>query len=134
MDYVKAFLVGGLLCLIGQILIDKTKLTPARILVSYVVIGVLLGAVGVYQPLAEFAGAGASVPLTGFGNTLAKGVKEAVQEDGFLGIFTGGLKASAGGITAAILSGLIASLIFKAKDKSCISGQAMSAAKPRDRF
>ena len=117
-DYVKAFLVGGLLCLIGQILIDKTKLTPARILVSYVVIGVLLGAVGVYQPLAEFAGAGASVPLTGFGNTLAKGVKEAVQEDGFLGIFTGGLKASAGGITAAILSGLIASLIFKAKDKS----------------
>ena len=113
MDYVKAFLIGGLLCLIGQILIDKTKLTPARILVSYVVIGVLLGAVGVYQPLAEFAGAGASVPLTGFGNTLAKGVKEAVQEDGFLGIFTGGLKAS-----AAILSGLIASLIFKAKDKS----------------
>ena len=118
MDYVKAFLVGGLLCLIGQILIDKTKLTPARILVSYVVIGVLLGAVGVYQPLAEFAGAGASVPLTGFGNTLAKGVKEAVQKDGFLGIFTGGLKASAGGITTAILSGLIASLIFKAKDKS----------------
>ena len=118
MDYVKAFLVGGLLCLIGQILIDKTKLTPARILVSYVVIGVLLGAVGVYQPLAEFAGAGASVPLTGFGNTLAKGVKEAVQEDGFLGIFTGGLKASAGGITTSILSGLIASLIFKAKDKS----------------
>ena len=117
MDYVKAFLVGGLLCLIGQILIDKTKLTPARILVSYVVIGVLLGAVGVYQPLVEFAGAGASVPLTGFG-TLAKGVKEAVQKDGFLGIFTGGLKASAGGITAAILSGLIASLIFKAKDKS----------------
>ena len=113
MDYVKAFLIGGLLCLIGQILIDKTKLTPARILV-----GVLLSAVGVYQPLAEFAGAGASVPLTGFGNTLAKGVKEAVQEDGFLGIFTGGLKASAGGITAAILSGLIASLIFKAKDKS----------------
>ena len=111
MDYVKAFLIGGLLCLIGQILIDKTKLTPARILVSYVVIGVLLGAVGVYQPLAEFAGAGASVPLTGFGNTLAKGVKEAVQEDGFLGIFTGGLKASAGGITAAILSGLIASRI-----------------------
>ena len=118
MDYVKAFLVGGLLCLIGQILIDKTKLTPARILVSYVVIGVLLGAVGVYQPLVEFAGAGASVPLTGFGNTLAKGVKEAVQEDGFLGIFTGGLKASAGGITTAILSGLIASQIFKAKDKS----------------
>ena len=118
MDYLKAFLVGGLLCLIGQILIDKTKLTPARILVSYVVAGVFLGAIGIYQPLAEFAGAGASVPLTGFGNTLAKGVKEAVQEDGFLGIFTGGLKASAGGITAAILAGLAASFLFKAKDKS----------------
>lgn len=118
MDYLKAFLVGGLLCLIGQILIDKTKLTPARILVSYVVAGVILGAVGLYQPLAEFAGAGATVPLTGFGNTLAKGVREAVQEDGFLGIFTGGLKASAGGITAAILAGLLASFLFKAKDKS----------------
>ena len=118
MDYVKAFLVGGLLCLIGQILIDKTKLTPARILVSYVVIGVFLGAVGLYQPLVDFAGAGASVPLTGFGNTLAKGVREAVEEDGFLGIFTGGLKASAGGITAVILAGLVASLLFKAKDKS----------------
>lgn len=118
MDYVKAFLVGGLLCLIGQILIDKTKLTPARILVSYVVIGVFLGAVGLYQPLVDFAGAGASVPLTGFGNTLANGVREAVEEDGFLGIFTGGLKASAGGITAAILAGLVASLLFKAKDKS----------------
>ena len=118
MDYVKAFAVGGLLCLIGQILIDKTKLTPARILVSYVVIGVILGAVGVYEPLAEFAGAGATVPLTGFGNTLAKGVKEAVDDKGFLGIFIGGLKASAGGITAAIVSGLIVSLIFKDKDKS----------------
>lgn len=118
MDYLKAFLVGGLLCLIGQVLIDKTKLTPARILVSYVVAGVILGAVGLYQPLAEFAGAGATVPLTGFGNTLAKGVKEAVQADGFLGIFTGGLKASAGGITAAILAGLLASFLFKAKDKS----------------
>ncbi len=118
MEYVKAFLVGGILCLIGQILIDKTKLTPARILVSYVVVGVLLGAVGLYQPLIEFAGAGATVPLTGFGSTLAKGVKEAIQEDGFLGIFTGGLKAAAGGITAAILAGLIASVLFKAKDKS----------------
>ena len=118
MDYLKAFLVGGALCLIGQILIDKTKLTPARILVSYVVIGVFLGAVGLYKPLAEFAGAGASVPLTGFGNTLAKGVKEAVNQDGFLGIFTGGLKATAGGITAAIAAGLLASLLFKAKDKS----------------
>lgn len=118
MEYVKAFLVGGALCLIGQILIDKTKLTPARILVSYVVIGVFLGAIGVYEPLAEFAGAGATVPLTGFGNTLAKGVREAVDEKGFLGIFLGGLKASAGGITAAILSGLIVSLLFKDKDKS----------------
>ena len=118
MDYLKAFLVGGFLCLIGQILIDRTKLTPARILVSYVVAGVVLGAVGVYKPLAEFAGAGASVPLTGFGYTLSKGVREAVDKDGFLGIFTGGLKASAGGITAAILAGLLCSLIFKAKDKS----------------
>lgn len=118
MDYLKAFLVGGTLCLIGQILIDKTKLTPARILVSYVVIGVVLGAVGVYKPLAEFAGAGATIPLTGFGNTLAKGVREAVSQDGFLGIFTGGLKAAAGGITAAIFFGLLASFLFKAKDKS----------------
>ena len=118
MDYVKAFLVGGLQCLIGQILIDKTKLTPARILVSYVVIGVFLGAIGVYKPLVEFAGAGATVPLTGFGYNLAKGVREAVDESGFLGILTGGLKATAGGITAAIVSGLIVSLIFKAKDKA----------------
>lgn len=118
MDYLKAFLVGGLLCLIGQILIDKTKLTPARILVSYVVIGVLLGAVGLYKPLAEFAGAGATVPLTGFGYNLAKGVKEAVDQDGILGIFTGGLKACAGGITVAIFAGLLVSLIFRPKDKS----------------
>lgn len=118
MDYLKAFLVGGVLCLIGQILIDKTKLTPARILVSYVVAGVILGAVGVYKPLVEFAGAGASVPLTGFGYNLSKGVREAVDKDGFLGIFTGGLKATAGGITAAVFAGLLASLLFKAKDKS----------------
>ena len=118
MDYVKAFLVGGALCLIGQILIDKTKLTPARILVSYVVAGVLLGAVGLYPKLIEFAGAGASVPLTGFGSLLAKGVKEAVMKDGFLGSFTGGLKAAAGGITAAIIAGLVASFLFKARDKS----------------
>ena len=118
MDYIKAFLIGGFFCLIGQVLIDKTKLTPARILVSYVVIGVFLGAVGIYKPLAEFAGAGATVPLTGFGYNLAKGVKEAVQQDGFLGIFTGGLKACAGGISVAIFSGLLASLVFKAKDKS----------------
>ena len=117
-DYLYAFICGGLLCVIGQILIDKTKLTPARILVGYVVADVILGGIGIYEPFAEFAGAGATVPLTGFGNTLAKGVKEAVQEDGFLGIFTGGLKASAGGITAAILAGLLASFLFKAKDKS----------------
>ena len=118
MDYIKAFLCGGLLCLLGQILIDKTKLTPARILVSYVVIGVFLGAVGIYKPFAEFGGAGATVPLTGFGFNLAKGVRKAIDAEGFLGIFTGGLKASAGGITAAILSGWIVSLIFKPKDKS----------------
>lgn len=118
MDYLKAFLFGGLLCVIGQILIDKTKLTPARILVSYVVIGVFLGAIGIYKPFAEFAGAGASVPLTGFGYTLAKGVKEAVDQEGFLGIFTGGLKSTAGGITAAVFAGLLASLIFKPRDKS----------------
>jgi len=118
MEYIKAFAVGGTFCLIGQILIDRTKLTPARILVSYVVIGVLLGALGIYQPIVEFAGAGASVPLTGFGNILAKGIREAVEKDGFLGIFTGGLTASAGGIAAAIAAGLAASLLFKAKDKS----------------
>ncbi len=118
MDYIKAFLVGGLLCLIGQIIIDKTKLTPARILVSYVVVGVILGAVGLYKPFADFAGAGATVPLTGFGYNLAKGVKEAVDQDGFLGILTGGLKASAGGITAAVTAGLIVSLLFRPKDKS----------------
>lgn len=118
MDYLKAFLIGGFLCLFGQILIDKTKLTPARILVSYVVLGVLLGAVGLYEPFAEFAGAGATVPLTGFGYTLSKGVREAVDSKGFLGIFTGGLKACAGGIAAAIFAGLLVSLIFKDKDKS----------------
>lgn len=117
MEYVKAFLVGGLICLLSQILIDKTKLTPARILVSYVVVGVVLGGIGIYQPLVDFAGAGASVPLLGFGNLLAKGVREAVAENGFPGIFLGGLKAAAGGITAAIFSGLLVSLIFKDKDK-----------------
>lgn len=118
MEYIWAFLIGGLICVIGQILIDKTKLTPARILVGYVVAGVLLSAVGLYQPLSEFAGAGASVPLSGFGNLLAKGVREAIDEQGFLGILTGGLKACAGGITAAIIAGLLAAIIFKAKDKS----------------
>ena len=118
MEYLKAFLIGGGLCLVGQILIDKTTLTPARILVSYVVAGVVLGALGVYQPLIDFAGAGASVPLTGFGATLAKGVKEAVDKDGFLGILTGGLTASAGGISAAIVFGLLAALLFKPRDKA----------------
>ncbi len=118
MDFFKAFLVGGILCVIGQLLIDKTKLTPARILVCYVVFGVILSAIGIYEPLVNFAGAGASIPLTGFGNTLAKGVREAINESGWIGIFTGGLKATAGGITAAIVAGLLAGLIFKAKDKS----------------
>jgi stage V sporulation protein AE len=118
MDYLKAFITGGLLCVIGQILIDKTKLTPARILVSYVVIGVLLSAIGIYEKFAEFAQAGASVPLTGFGHLIAKGVREAIDEQGFVGIFTGGLKTTAGGITAAITAGLLASFFFKAKDKS----------------
>lgn len=118
MDYVKAFLVGGAFCLIGQILIDKTKLTPARILVAYVVIGVVLGAMGLYEPLLEFAGAGAGVPLTGFGNTLVKGVEKAIHEKGFIGIFTGGLTAASGGIAAAIIGGLVAAFFFKPKDKS----------------
>ena len=118
MEYLKAFLIGGGICLLGQILIDKTKLTPARILVSFVVLGVLLGAVGVYEKIVEFAGAGATVPLTGFGNTIAKGVREAVEQDGFIGILTGGLKATAGGITAATTAALIVSILFKSKDKA----------------
>lgn len=117
-EYIVAFLVGGLICVIGQILIDKTKLTPARILVGYVVAGVILGAFGIYQKLQEFAGAGATVPLSGFGNLLAKGVREAVDKDGLIGVFTGSLEASAGGITAAIVAGLLVALIFKAKDKA----------------
>ena len=118
MNYVWAFVVGGAICVIGQLMIDLTKLTPARILVIFVVSGVVLSALGIWEPLVEFAGAGASVPLTGFGNTLAKGVREAVLSKGFTGVFIGGLKAAAGGITAAITAGLIASLLFKAKDKS----------------
>ena len=118
MDYLKAFAVGGGICLLAQLLIDHTKLTPARILVGFVVLGVILGGIGVYQPLVDFAGAGASVPLLGFGNTLARGVREAVEESGFLGIFTGGVKATAGGITVAITAGLLASLIFKPRDKA----------------
>lgn len=118
MDYIKAFMIGGILCALAQILIDKTMLTPARILVSYVVAGVIIGAVNLYKPLVDFAGAGATVPISGFGYTLARGVKKAVDEQGFLGIFTGGLTASAGGIAATIISGLLCSILFKRKDKS----------------
>ena len=117
LEYLKAFAVGGVLCAIGQLLIDKTKLTPARILTAYVVAGVILGAVGLYQPLIDWAGAGASVPLTGFGNTLAKGVKEAVVSDGLLGAFTGGFTASAVGICAAIFFGVIVALLCKPREK-----------------
>jgi len=118
MDYIKAFIIGGILCLIGQILVDKTRLTPARILVGYVVAGVILSALGIYEPLLNFSGAGASVPLTGFGHTLAQGVRDAVNKDGIIGVFTGGLSSAAGGITAAVFAGLLAAIIFKAKDKS----------------
>lgn len=117
MEYLKAFLVGGLLCAIAQILMDKTKLTPARILVTYVVTGVVLGGIGVYEYLVDWGGAGATVPLTGFGYNLAKGVKEAIQEDGWIGILTGGMKASAGGVTAAIFFGYLSAIIFSPKDK-----------------
>lgn len=117
MDYLNAFLCGGLLCAVGQIIIDKTKLTPARILVGYVVCGVFLQAIGVYQYLVDWAGAGATVPLTGFGYTLAKGVAKAVAEDGLLGALTGGLTATAGGITAAMLFSLIAALLFRPGEK-----------------
>ena len=117
-EYVKAFAVGGALCVFGQLLIDYTKLTPARILTLYVVLGVVLGAVGVYQPLADWAGAGATVPLTGFGNLLAKGVKKAVAESGLLGAFTGGFTAAAGGICAAVFFGLSVALLFKPGDKN----------------
>ena len=116
LEYGKAFLVGGLLCLIGQLLIDRTRLTPARILTGYVVAGVILGALGLYQPLADWAGAGATVPLTGFGNALAKGVKKAVAEQGLLGAFTGGFTAASGGTAAAVFFGLLTALLFKPKD------------------
>ena len=115
--YIIAFLVGGAICLIGQALIDFTKLTPARILVGYVVGGVILTAIGIYEPLVEFAGAGATVPLSGFGYSLAKGVEKAVEEYGLMGVLSGGLTATAAGITAAILFGFIMSLIFKSKEK-----------------
>lgn len=116
--YIKAFAVGGALCAIGQVLVDKTKLTPARILTSYVVAGVVLGAVGLYEPFAKWAGAGATVPLTGFGNVLARGVREAVAVDGLAGAFTGGFTASAAGIAAAVFFGLLVALLFKSKDKA----------------
>ena len=117
MEYLKAFLCGGILCAIGQLLIDKTRLTPARILTGYVVAGVALSAVGVYKPIADWGGAGATVPLTGFGYALAKGVEKAVAEKGWLGVFTGGLTATAGGITAAVVFAVIMAILFKAGDK-----------------
>lgn len=118
MEYLKAFICGGVLCAIGQILIDKTKMTPARILVSYVVTGVVLGGLGIYEHIKKWGGAGATVPLMGFGNLLAEGVKEAVKKDGFFGIFTGGVTAAAGGIASAIFFGYLVALIFKPKDKA----------------
>lgn len=117
MNFLNAFMVGGLICVAGQILIDKTKLTPARIVVLFVTVGVVLTALGVYQPLVEFAGAGATVPLTGFGYTLAKGVQAAVVDKGLLGAFTGGIGAAAGGITAAVTFGLLFALVFNPKSK-----------------
>ena len=117
LPYLKCFLAGGLLCAIGQILIDKTMLTPARILTVYVVAGVILGAVGIYEPFAQWAEAGATIPLTGFGNTLAKGMRKAVEEKGWLGIFTGGFTASSGGICAAVIFGYLTALVFRPKDK-----------------
>ena len=117
MEYLKAFLCGGLLCLIGQVLIDRTQLTPARILTGYVVAGVFLSAVGLYQPLADWGGAGATVPLTGFGHSLAKGVEKAVAEKGWLGVLTGGLSGTAAGITAAVTLGILMALLCKQGDK-----------------
>lgn len=118
MEYIKAYVVGGLICVIGQILIDKTKLTPARILVSFVTLGVFLQLLGLYQPLVDFAGAGATVPLTGFGYNLCKGVEKAVSEKGFFGIFSGGFTAGAAGLCGAVIFSFVAALIFKPKSKS----------------
>lgn len=117
MIFLKAFLIGGLICVIGQLLIDLTKLTPAKILVLFVCLGVLLGGLGLYDKLVDFAGAGATIPLTGFGNALANGVKKAIAEQGFLGIVTGGLTACAGGVTIAVVSGLIVALFARSKEK-----------------
>ena len=119
MEYLNAFLCGGILCAVGQIIIDKTQLTPARILTGYVVVGVLLSALGLYEPLAQWGGAGATVPLTGFGHTLAKGVREAVASDGWIGIFTGGLTAAAGGVTAAVVAGVLMAAIFRPGGNRC---------------
>ena len=118
MEYLKAFLVGGLLCVIAQILIDRTKLTPARILVIYVVAGVILGGIGLYEPLVQFAGAGATTPLTGFGYLISKGVRKAVEEKGLLGALTGGLTAASGGIAAALVFGYLACLLARGKPKN----------------
>ncbi|MFA9381305.1 MAG: stage V sporulation protein AE [Acetanaerobacterium sp.] len=118
MNYINAFWVGGLFCAIAQILISKTKLTPARILVTYVVAGVILGALGLYQPLVEFAGAGATVPLTGFGYLIAKGTKEALRKEGVIGALTGGISAASAGISAAVFFGFLVAIIFKPKDKA----------------
>ena len=118
MEYLWAFLVGGAICAIGQILIDKTSMTPARILVLFLVTGIVLGGLGIYQPLVDFAGAGASVPLTGFGNLLASGMREAIDSTGAFGMLTGGFTACAGGVSAAIISAFLVAIIFKPKDKS----------------
>ena len=117
MIFLKAFLIGGIICVIGQLLIDLTKLTPAKILVLFVCLGVVLGGIGVYDKLVDFAGAGATIPLTGFGNSLATGVKEAIRKDGFMGVVTGGLSACAGGVTVAVLSALVVAFVTKPKDK-----------------
>ncbi|MGN0532269.1 MAG: stage V sporulation protein AE [Eubacterium sp.] len=114
---IKAFIVGGLICVVGQLLLDFTKLTPAKILVSFVCLGVLLGGLGVYDKLVDFAGAGATIPLTGFGNALANGVKDAIREQGFMGVVTGALTACAGGVTVALISGLVVALVTNSKDK-----------------
>ncbi len=118
MNYIIAFVVGGLICVVGQLLIDYTKMTPARILVLFVTLGVFLSALGIYGPFLEFAGAGASVPLIGFGHLLAEGVKQAVEQQGLIGAFTGGLQSSAGGITASLIVGFLMCLIAKSKDQN----------------
>lgn len=118
MNFLWAFLVGGGICVIGQLLIDYTKLTPARILVAFVVSGVILSALGLYDPLAEFAGAGATVPLLGFGHLLAEGMRKAIAESGLIGVLTGGLTACAGGVTASLLAGFLAALLAKSRDQN----------------